>query len=231
MAGSLHDDLVAIRGIDTAELEGDPRAPSGVRVRLAVGADAGQVGDEVRRVLAEHGMRSQMIAAHPEPPEQPAPVVNLADYESTETSMGPSDTGPDVMTKTAESATVLVTPPLHDKSEAPVLDSVTVRQDRDVVTVSITSSDGRTATRQATRSAATLHEATVHAAAQLATSQSAPPRVVVVRMDDVEATTFVTVLLERPGGRRCVGAATIDGSVTYAVAAATWAALTDPLQA
>ena len=76
---------MAISGILSAEFEGDATTPEGVRVQLAPGADPDMVGREVRRVLAGHGMRSQMTApaiaprSAPPPPE-PRTVINLAEF-------------------------------------------------------------------------------------------------------------------------------------------------------
>ena len=88
--GTLRDDILSIPGIDDAHLEGDAMSPDGVRVRLSYGADPQRVGREVRRILALHGMRSQLTdvpdrVAPEEPPPPPAPegtVVNLSDYEN-----------------------------------------------------------------------------------------------------------------------------------------------------
>lgn len=83
MAESLRDELMSIPGIEEAELEGDDTSPAGVRVRLSAGADTDLVGEEVRRVLATHGMRSQLSAPDlepevpPPPPGAPASVVTL----------------------------------------------------------------------------------------------------------------------------------------------------------
>lgn len=60
MAGSLREDLLAIAGVAAADLDGNVQTPDGVRVRLAPGADADEVGLEVQRVLSQHGMRSHM---------------------------------------------------------------------------------------------------------------------------------------------------------------------------
>jgi hypothetical protein len=83
VVGSLHDELLAIPGIDGAELEGDAVAPQGVRVQLSVGADPQEVGRQVQQVLAAHGMRSQMAdEAEVEQGVASGSVVNLADYEA-----------------------------------------------------------------------------------------------------------------------------------------------------
>ena len=91
MPGTLRDDILAIPGIDNAELEGEGPTLAGVRVRLAFGADPQRVGREVRRVLAVHGMESKLTEVpdpvaplEPPPPPPIGTVVNLADYEQGE---------------------------------------------------------------------------------------------------------------------------------------------------
>jgi len=82
LADSLQDELLSIPGIAGAELEGSDDHPMGVRVQLATGADPGQVGEAVQRVLASHGMRSQMAHEEPESFLPAGSVVNLSDYEN-----------------------------------------------------------------------------------------------------------------------------------------------------
>jgi hypothetical protein len=77
---TLEEELLAIAGIAGAEIEGERDHPHGVRVQLAAGADADLVGREVQRVLAAHGMRSQ-LSREDEPVIPPRSVVDLADYE------------------------------------------------------------------------------------------------------------------------------------------------------
>lgn len=77
MVDSLQEELLAIPGVDGADFDGGVVAPEGVRVRLSAGADPIRVGEDVRKVLAEHGLRSQMTspAVAPEvPPLPPAPI-------------------------------------------------------------------------------------------------------------------------------------------------------------
>lgn len=73
--GMLRDDLLNVRGVESAHLDGDETAPTGVRVHLAAGVDTDAVGDEVKRVLLLHGLRSEVgeDAAVPVPV---APVVS-----------------------------------------------------------------------------------------------------------------------------------------------------------
>ena len=80
-ADLLRDELLRVPGVESADIEGDALTPQGVRVRLSAGVDASAVGEEVQRVLAAHGLRSEM--AQPgtpltvELPEEPvqAPAV------------------------------------------------------------------------------------------------------------------------------------------------------------
>lgn len=82
---SIREELLSVPGVAGAEFDGDPVVPEGVRVRLTPGADADDVGREVKRVLADHGMRShvtpQAVAPRrPPPPPEPRTVINLAEF-------------------------------------------------------------------------------------------------------------------------------------------------------
>ena len=66
--GMLRDDLLSLPGVESADLDGDEMAPSGVRVRQAPGTDVATVGEEVRRVLALHGLRSE-VGVEPASPD------------------------------------------------------------------------------------------------------------------------------------------------------------------
>jgi hypothetical protein len=59
-ADLLRDQLLSLPGVESAVIEGDALTPEGVRVRLAAGVDATAVGEAVQRVLAAHGLRSEM---------------------------------------------------------------------------------------------------------------------------------------------------------------------------
>lgn len=60
VVGTLRDDLLSVSGVESAQLDGGEMTPTGVRVHVAAGADAGVVGDEVQRVLMHHGLRSEV---------------------------------------------------------------------------------------------------------------------------------------------------------------------------
>ncbi len=68
-ADLLRDQLLNLPGVESAVIEGDALTPEGVRVRLSAGVDAASVGEAVQRVLAAHGLRSEMAA-----PEEPVTV-------------------------------------------------------------------------------------------------------------------------------------------------------------
>ena len=58
--GMLRDDLLSLPGVESALLDGDAMAPTGVHVHLAPDVDAAAVGDEIKRVLSLHGLRSEV---------------------------------------------------------------------------------------------------------------------------------------------------------------------------
>ncbi len=52
---SLREDLLAINGVEGAEVDGDASSPSGLRVRVSQHADQKLVGESIRQVLSDHG--------------------------------------------------------------------------------------------------------------------------------------------------------------------------------
>ena len=83
---SIREELLTIPGVAGADFDGDAVQPAGVKVQLAPGADPDDVGRRVRRVLAGHGMRSQLTAPSvaprtPPPPPEPRTVINLSDFD------------------------------------------------------------------------------------------------------------------------------------------------------
>ena len=61
-ADLLRDQLLNLPGVESAVIEGDALTPEGVRVRMSAGVDAASVGEAVQRVLAAHGLRSEIAA-------------------------------------------------------------------------------------------------------------------------------------------------------------------------
>ena len=64
-AESLRDELMSIPGVEAAEFDGSSATPEGVKVRLAAGVDVEAVGEEIQRVLTEHGLRSELVLDEP----------------------------------------------------------------------------------------------------------------------------------------------------------------------
>ena len=197
---SLQDDLLRIPGIEAAELEGDAEPPDGVRVRLGAGVDADAVGDEIRGVLAAHGLRSELSAGA------------AADVRET--------TGGGARASSAPPPPVPITAVPGVTSS---LASIGVIESRDGVMVEATDSDGRRSVVRARSEPRSLDEAVVRAVAQLMSWEPAP-LAISTSEHETDGSTVVTVVLEM-GRLRVAGSAVVDGGRAYAVGRAVWAAL------
>ncbi len=203
MAEVLQQDLLAVPGIAGAEVESD-RGVAGVRVQLANGADADAVGLAVRRILAEHGMRSaaeaeEQLGGPPPPPGAPGSVVSFP--------------------KVGEHAL----PEPTTSVGAPRLESVAVEETPDGISIAIRSTDGRRADREVENGPGGMDVAVVAAIADLAEATE----VSLVGLSEAElgGRTVITVLVEVGQNRQASGAAVQQGGRAYAVAKATWVAL------
>jgi hypothetical protein len=246
MAYSLHDELLAIPGIDGAVLEGDAGRPQGVRVRLALDADPVLVGREVQRVLASHGMRSQMADESAVATAPPRQVVDLAEYEddSPPAPVAPPPAPPptpaladlEMVAEAGEGGTdiaerlVAPGPPetVPAPSDAPRsgvgLAAVSVTEDADGIDVVVVAGDGRRVSRPARAGGDAIDRAAAAATVALVSAEGG--RVVALHDWEVEGSAVITVVMEDDTGRRHAGATTIEGSRAYAVARAVWVALT-----
>ena len=243
MADSLRDELLSIPGIEAAEFEGDVAAPEGVRVRLSADADSEVVGQEVRRILATHGMRSHLAqhegdeseqegseepATPPPPPGAPASVVALPGVTpimpvTRVPEPQPVTLSPEPPPLPVEGAPA---PALADTSAAVHrLDTVALEEGRHGVTVRVTSTNGSRVERRARPGGAGLDEAVVSAVGELFDSSVVPPLLIEVVSQEISAVPVVTVMLEQGDGRVCAGSAVSDSGRVYAVARAAWAAL------
>ncbi|HEX9854597.1 MAG TPA: hypothetical protein VGC47_04725 [Acidimicrobiia bacterium] len=227
MVDSLRSDLLSIEGIASAELDGDDESPAGVKVRLTAGADAQVVGREVRRVLARHGMTSQMPAADEfaagPPPPPGAPVLLLPSVQTTTSDR-------EGVTVDLRSEGVAVDRPDDDESEhdgaESGLASIAVEEGRNGVTVRV-NGNGRIASRRARASGTGLDEAIVSAVGEILVESSTPPLLVKALSETIEGTQIVTVLVEVGDGARRAGSAVLEGGRAYAVARAVWVALSE----
>jgi hypothetical protein len=197
--GMLRDDLLGLPGVEHAELDGDPMAPVGIRVRLAKAADAPTVAGEVRRVLAQHGLRPDGDAGE----QQPLPTV--AGVPSGAPPMGRD-----------EGATAVVT---TDRR----LFSIAVAESLDGVVVTATGSSREASVRAAGISIPAIDHAVVQAAAEVFGAATLP-LVCSVEERDLDGTSVLTLVVEE-SGQRLVGSAIVGSGRAYAVGRAVWAAL------
>jgi hypothetical protein len=244
MADSIRDELLSIPGIEEAELEGDTSTPAGVRVRLSADADTDTVGQEVRRVLATHGMRSHVTASDapvnpPPPPGAPASVVTLPGVSIAPPPPVFAEEAPareelleraEEVPSRAQSIEELpgpATPESASPGRGGVrrLQSVAVEEGRGGVLVRVSADDDTSAERRSRPGAAGLDDAVVAAIGELVDRKAAPPLVLQVVEHEVAGTPLVTVVLELGDGSRRVGSAVAEGGRVYAVGYAAWLAL------
>jgi hypothetical protein len=202
MAQALRDELLAVPGIAGAEVDAD-QGVAGVRVQLAVGADADAVGAAVRRILTQHGMRpivpdqvDQEAGGPPPPPGAAGSVVTfplIGDHEPT------------------------------DVSAEPGLEGVSVEETPDGVAVAVRTADGRIAVRQLETGIQGMDDGVVAAVAETL----AVPNAELVGAADTTMgeRTVITVLIDIGGDGTVAGAAVQSGGRAFAVARAAWAAL------
>jgi len=211
---SLREELLALPGVAEAEVDEHGDSPSGVRVRLLPDADARAVGAEVQRVLAEHGMRSRLTSGDREGPPSGGPVA-AADPFAPPPMMAAGEPLPE--------------PPTAPPPDAPAavpgvrLTALAVEESAGGVTVTVTSSDGRTATERAESTEQSLFEAVVAAVGTLADGRAPVP--LLITRATAAGSEAMTVILEREDGTRVAGAALTRASASYAVARASWVAL------
>ncbi|MDJ0664931.1 MAG: hypothetical protein QNJ75_10240 [Acidimicrobiia bacterium] len=214
MADALRNELLAVPGIAGAEVE-DAGGVAGVRVQLAVGADADAVGVAVRRILIAHGMRpstatdeeSSVVAA---PPDDEPPVA------------GPPP--PPGAPGSVVSFPLVGEHVAQEPAPEPVatLESVAVEETRQGVSVLVRTSTGAVATRPLDPMGSDLDESVAAAVAEHFASPEA--ELLGVVESEIAAHTVVTVLIGR-GEERLSGAAVQRGGRAFVTARAVWAAL------
>ncbi len=210
----LRRELLALPGVVEAvvdEASGSPR----VRVVLAPGAIAAEVGAAVQRVLATRGMPSRLangsspsgpVPSPPRPAAVEAPPVTVAVEPA-------AAANPEV----AALASVPETP-LGD------LASLSVEEFPGEILVVATATDGRRFSR---RSAAAGTESVAAAVVAVVGTlvDGRAPQLVGVWFSDTAGSEVVTVVVDRRDGTRHAGAAVVRVGRPYAVARAVWEAL------
>lgn len=230
---NLRESLLGIDGIASADFDGENETPTGVRVRLAAGADAEAVGREVQRVLAEHGMRSHMTPPAAESAatteDEPAPVV-----AQVRTDVPPPPPG---ALRAAVGAEVVQLPglviepvrrPIPEAVPAPseMLAAVAVEETRSGVSVRVSTTTGRVAERSVSAIGPMVDVAIVEAVGSLLTGGD---EVEVVAVNDhlVDATEVVLVVAQRGQQGRRSGSAVIAVGRPFAVGLAAWQAVSE----
>ena len=205
MPAALQDELMAVPGIAGAEVESESGL-AGVRVQLATGADADAVGVAVRRILAEHGMRPAPTEREeagsdgpPPPPGAPGSVVSFP--------------------RVGEHAA----PDVPGESVAPRLESVAVEETPDGISVSVRATDGRRSDRMLEMGISGMDAAVAEAVAELAGARNVS--LAGVAESELGGYTVITALVAVGEHRHASGAAVQQGGRAYAVARATWVAL------
>lgn len=168
-----------------------------VRVRLAAGANYQQVGERVRELLAESGLRSRLVPPRREPASPPGP---------------------------APSASPPVGPIEPVDQELPVrIDWVEVREGTSGVTLTV-SVNGRPVQRRARPNRDGVNDAIFEAV--LSILNAAPAKLLAVSEPSGGGFRAVVVLLEKADGTAAVGSAVVGVSLELAVAKAVLAAAT-----
>jgi hypothetical protein len=237
-AGLLRDDLLSLPGVERADLDGGETNPFGIRVRLAPGADSAVLGEEIRRVLAAHGLRSEVvgvrsgaapIGAHPSaaPLRDTRPVVAIDEMPASD---GASE---HEAADRSEPVIVIDEPPVpredpHQertggRGGSPTgLDAVAVVEDREGITITASGAGGTASARAATTARPAVDQAVVSAVARLV-GVVAVPLIRSIDEREIGDTAVATVVIDE-GGERLVGSAVVEGGWAYALGRAAWAA-------
>jgi hypothetical protein len=210
----LRRELLAVPGVAGAVVDDAAGSPR-VRVVLAPGAAAAEVGAAVQRVLATHGLASRLAngagggGVTPE-----APVTATMEVV------------PEPAPQPPEAAGAPLTPPAAPVPESPVGDlaSLTVEESPGEILVVATATDGRRFSRRSTADGPESVAAAVVAVVGTLIDGRAP-RLVAVWFSDAAGSEVVTVVVERRDGTRHAGAAVVRVGRPYAVARAVWEAL------
>jgi len=243
-ARSLREDLLAIEGVDHAEVDGDQSSPSGLRIRVAEGADQRLVGESIRRVLSDHGLGTDTrLPGEPSTTSTTttdagsmASVSELASQSSAPAAAGVATlvSVTDGGQTTDESYEPLVRPKSGEPVEPVTLpdgpqtratiDRVSVEEGRSGIVITVASSDGQTETELARATDGGVEQAVVLAAARLASPNSPDPIVIEIEERRIEGVDIVMIVLDSNGVVKA-GSAVVGAGQAYALGRATWAAI------
>lgn len=230
MANALRDELLEVPGIAGAEVE-TGEGVAGVRVQLALGADATAVGTAVRELLIQHGMRPaeeiEEAGGPPPPPGAPGSVVSfplVGEHARSDPVLSDEDLLPPQVevTETAEE----IEAPASETAPPPLLDSVAVEETSSGLTAVVRLGSGEAAEVVVNSGLAGLDAAVAEGVAELI--GAAPVRLIDIHETTSNDSTVLTVVLATVDRGDVVGAAIQTGGRAFAVARAVWAALRSP---
>lgn len=219
-AGALCDDLLSLPGVERADVDGAGSSPTGIRVRLATGTDPIRVGEQVRRVLAAHGLRSELVGASADATRKATAADSMVidDTESAHAAP-PSDAASADPAALADGTTRVEPAAAHHTRVS--LETVAVVESSEGTTVTVTGVGTTASVRAASSARHALDQAIVAAVAGLAGESE--PLVRSVEERDIGDTTVATVVVDA-GGERLAGSAVVGGGWAYALGRAAWAA-------
>ena len=235
MADALRDELLSVPGIAGAEVE-TGEGVAGVRVQLAVGADAGAVGAAVREILIHHGMRpaeetEEVVVGPPPPPGAPGSVVSfplVGEHARAGTALPITETeepAPEI--ESPEIELPEIEPPAAEVAPAEHLEGVAVEETAAGLSVRLRLNTGAVAEVAVQAGLAGLDAAVVDAVAEL--TGSAPVRLLSISETAHNETPVLTVVMATADRGDVAGAAVQSGGRAFALARAAWAALKSPV--
>ncbi len=241
---SLREDLLAIDGVEGADVDGVSDAPSGLRIRIAQDANQTLVGQAIRRVLSDHGLGTdttlpgEASARVRDPGVSMASVSELAEDAEASASITllpvDDDDGVEVIDLIDERFHLEESASSADSEamEAAVfpelviarIERVSVQEGRRGILVTVETTDGRVEKVIARTAEGGVERAVVLAAARLAGPGLPDPLIVEIEERRVEGVDIVMIVLDRDGAMAAGSAVVVAGSA-FALGRATWAAV------
>jgi hypothetical protein len=232
---SLHEDLLAIDGVEGADVDGVNDAPSGLRIRIAQDANQILVGQAIRRVLSDHGLGTETTL-----PGEAAARVRSADPSMASVSEIASEAAASHVTTLLPVDEVEVIDLIDESARAgnseaeesafsqelviARIERVSVQEGRRGILITVESTDGRVETVIARTADGGVERAVVLAAARLAAPGAPDPLVIEIEERRVEGVDIVMIVLDRDG-QMAAGSAVVGAGNAFALGRATWAAV------
>lgn len=239
---SLQDDLLAIDGVEHAEVDGDGSSPSGLRIRVSHDADQRLVGESIRRVLSAHGLGTDTqlpgepsvtgdtpesavaMASVSEIAAQAAPAT-VSTLEAVDDSRDEGQASYEPLLEPPHRSSATDTgPPGTTRPARVTIEKVAVEEGRDGIVITVVASDGQSETELARSTDGGVEHAVVLAASRLASPGAPDPIVIEIEERRVEGVDIVMIVLDDNGVVKA-GSAVVGAGQAFALGRATWAAM------